>query len=189
MPTFGFSEEGTKRIVDAVRRIERQTMPANGGSGLFGGRDYPTPMFPAKLTAACTKSGSVAAVIWGATQASTGAEASVGTSVTAYDWLGTGGSSGEKCYLFRHNGSGRIYFINGRIADTGVTPITNYSSLADIQISWSTTNTPNIAFIPSSVIVTWFNSTKVPGYSTSWSIQFLSRTSTGIQWTSPTTCS
>jgi hypothetical protein len=109
VPTFGFSQEGTKRIVDAVRRMERQTFGSVGGSGPPGAGDYPTPMHIGKLSSPLTSTGSATVTLWGATQASTGDEASLGTTGTVYQWGSVNLSSGDEVKVWRHNGSGRLY--------------------------------------------------------------------------------
>ena len=275
MPTFGFDNNGVKRIVDAVRKAERTTIPATGGSGAPGSRDYPTPMHLGKLSASLTSTGTASVTLWGATQASTVDEASLGTTETAYNWSGITMSSGSNVVLMRHYGSGRLYaigdggnkakFIEFQLQQTitstdqtsnvllkdwygGAAPGAanstivvyntpdstgywftgkpNYVGVAvlddieDIYTIWNLQQPQSSDFtevyftptstaassifpvtmtfvniddktggvIPSSLIINFLNSSHITGYSTGVSIQILTRTSTGLQWTSPSTC-
>lgn len=189
MPTFGFDEQSVNRVVRAVKRIEQRRLD-NANGPLGQNLDYPIPLFTAKLTAACTQFGSAACVIWGATQASTAAEASLGTSEVAYDWLGTAGSSGDPIYLFRQYGSERLYFINGAPPSSQLMSILtpNGTDTPAMTIVFRSTDGQVAAGMESSVFLSYINSSLVPGYSTAVTRQYFVRTSTGAFWDSPSTC-
>lgn len=106
----GLTPEQQNRISAMLSWYESQWRAASVPSNRPQSQNAYIPTFIGKLTSASTSGGSASAQLWSSTAASTTAEVATGSSVTVHDWIGIGGSSGDKVTLTRHARSGRLHF-------------------------------------------------------------------------------
>ena len=183
MPTFGgFDDESANRIARAVKSVERKRL---GNVGYPPGRDGgpPVPVFIGKLVDTISGSCSGQAVTWGTTQASTAAEASLGTSETVRNWSTLAMSSGTNVLIFRDYASEQLYALGEPASSELLNNFTIVSTETPaIDVTFRSTDGKIAAGVPTVTILSWLNSSAIAGYSTVPTIQILGHTSTGLRY-------
>ena len=176
---IGLDSDSAKRLSAVVRGAERLGIHVPRPGRTDYRDDYPVPVHVGKAAATIAAGGSGDAVIWSSTFSSTAAETAIGSTETVHSWGNQTAESGDSIIIFRSFRNGRLYFVN-----TITVPVSS-----DIS-GYSTEYFFPIITQSSSGGMVWvdLNSSAVTGYSTAVVNQYLTRSSTGVFWTSPSTC-